>query len=167
MTTETRNSDAEMKGISNSPDSDLAGVGGRQELRDTPSRGGGYLDVCTKSERSIYAKMLVDQRINELKAHGLADIWIEVAEAIGYDAFIDIWQILDKKNIGMTNRDNGRLRIPLFSNFLKFQRNKYIFYLSKNNETPISIQKILKKELCEELTIQHIYRILEKANLQE
>lgn len=166
MTTETRNSNIEMKDMNSSPDSDLEGVGGRQELGDTLSRGGGYLDVCTKTARSIYDKMLIDSRIDELKAHGLADIWIEVAEAIGYDDFIYIWQILDKKNIEMSHRDNARIRIPIFSKFLKFQRNKYIFHLSEKNETPESIQKILKRDLCENLTIHHIIRIIGKANIK-
>ncbi len=167
MQTTTRNPTNIITGVDPTSGLDDAGVGGRQEPRRIPSGGGGYLDVCTKTERAIYEKMLTDNRIDELKAHGLSDIWIEVAEALGYDQFIYIWQILDKKNVTKGHHDNARIRIPIFAQFLKFQRNKYIVYLSKKGETPEKIKIILRKNLCEDLTIRHIIRLLEKGNIEK
>jgi len=166
MSTQSRNSITGMNDKDTRPGLDSAGVGGRQEHRCTPNRGGGYLDICKKSEKAIYEKMLNDSRIDELKAHGLSDTWIEVAEDIGYDQFIRIWQILDKKNINKGHHDNARIRIPIFAQFLKFQRNKYILHLSEIGHSPEEIKNILKKDLCEDLTIRHINRLLLKGTIK-
>ncbi len=166
MDTTTRNSNHVMTGDDRRTGLGGTGVGGRQEHSNLPQRGGGYLDVCTKTARGIYEKMLVDNRIDELKEYGLSEMWVEVAEAIGYDQFIHIWQILDKRNIQMGNQDNARMRVPMFTRYMKFQRNKYIYHLSAENLTPKEIQATLKKNLCEDLTVTHIARVLNRGNIK-
>lgn len=166
MTTQSRNSDAGINDMDTHVSVDVIGVGGRREHDPSPRRGGGYLDVCTKNAGAFYEKMLTDKRISDLRRHGLADIWIEIAERIGYDAFLQMWQILDKKNIDAGICDNNRIRVPVFSRFIKFQRNKYICQLDALGKSPKTIKHIIKTELSENLSTTHIYRILVKAKLK-
>ena len=163
MTTGTRNSNSVIEGL----DTHSEGVGGRQDNTNTPQWGGGYLDVYPKSAKAFYQKMLADNRIDDLRSHGLADYWIEIAESIGYDNFVCMWQILDKKNNHMNCKDSSRIRVPFFSQFLKFQRNKYILFLRESGKKTSHIQYLLKKELCENLTVVHILRIIKKHTIKK
>lgn len=163
MTTGTRNSD---NGIEDSG-AQSVGVGGRQDNTNAPQWGGGYLDVYPKSAKAFYKKMLTDNRMDDLRQHGLSDFWLEVAEAIGYDHFVSMWQILDKRNNNMNCKDSERIRVPFFSQFLKFQRNKYIVSLGGLGKKAEHIKYLLKKELCEDLTVNHIKRVLRKHNIKK
>lgn len=40
-------------------------------------------------------QILPDPRLNEMREMGLQSVWIEVAEAIGVDAFLKMWWELD------------------------------------------------------------------------
>ena len=62
------------------------GVGGRLGEGAGRAPGGGYPDICTGDGSGVG-----DPRLDELRAIGLADHWIRVAEAIGVDAFVLVW----------------------------------------------------------------------------
>jgi len=138
------------------------GVGGRHRDRGTPTGGGGYLDICSESE-TAFMEMRDDPRLRELADMGLGSMWLRVADAVGVDNFMRVWLILDEKNMEVPPglRDQARIRIPLFSRYLRFQRNKLITSLSADH-SPVEIQKIIKASLCEDVSTTHISRIIKK-----
>lgn len=138
------------------------GVGGRHEDRATPAGGGGYLDVCSKTD-SAFQATADDPRIRELADMGLGSTWLRVAGAVGIENFMRVWLILDERNMEVPPglRDQARIRVPLFSRYLRFQRNKLIISLSADH-SPTEIQKIIKVKLCEDVSTTHISRIIKK-----
>lgn len=135
-------------------------VGGRQAPAPSPAGGGGYQNICTVLNfDASAAEKKRDPRLEELRQMGLQRIWCEVAEVIGVDALLKMWRILDSdpESIG----DNGRLILPLcrYNTFLRYQRNRYIETLAEMGEKPRDIQRILKAQLCEEISLRHISRI--------
>lgn len=138
----------------------FGGEGARQTTPAPQTEGGGYQNICTvlNSDASA-AERKRDPRLEELRQMGLQRIWCEVAEVIGFDALLKMWRILDSDpdSIG----DNGRLILPLcrYSTFLRYQRNRYIETLAEMGEKPRDIQRILKTQLCEEISLRHISRL--------
>lgn len=157
-----RNSTREMDMKHVNDGQDRGGVGVRHGKTSPEGGGGGYPKKCEIFKFSEPPKKR-DPRIDELRKMGLQKPWIEVAESIGMDAFLKVWRILDSD---MTNvGDDGRLLVPLraYSSYLKFQRNRYIETLTGLGYRPDEIQKMLKKQLCEEISIRHISRIQTKG----
>jgi hypothetical protein len=138
------------------------GVGGRQGDPRPGSGGGGYLDICSNSESDVLA-VDADPRFRELEEMGLGSIWLRAAKAVGIDNFLRLWVILDEKNMQVPPglRDQARIRVPMFSRYERYQRNKLIASLS-DNHNPAEIQKIIKKNLGEKVTTTHISRIIKK-----
>lgn len=139
---------------------ELPGVGARQEGISTPRRGGGYQDICTNSDAPLGAqKNARDPRIEELRKIGLGAQWTDVADAIGFDAFVAMWRALDHHAAG----ENQRLYIPRFSAYARYQRNRYIQSLADAGEKADTILCRVKDELCETISYRHISRIIGKA----
>lgn len=130
------------------------GVGGRHRNTPQPTEGGGYLDIYTK----IGAP---DPRLAELADMGLSSNWLRVAAAIGVDAFLETWRILDEVNQN-SDRDSSRLRMrmPLFIQYLKYQRNKVVYSLSEAGLTPKEIKKKIKRDLGEDLSEIYISKLI-------
>jgi len=139
------------------------GVGGRQASHPSPDGGGGYQDICTVLNFGKNAgQKKRDPRLDELSQMGLQRVWLVIAERIGVDNMLAMWRILDsdQSSIG----DDGRLLVPIrsYSTFLRYQRNRYIESLDSMGLKPIEIQKKLKDQLCEQISIRHISRLIQQ-----
>ena len=142
------------------PAHDLPGpVGGRQETTTRSGQGGGYPDICTDYVGTM-ARGISDPRLEDLRALGIHDRWLRVARAIGVDAFIQVWRILDEGN----NTSEGvRVRVPMFSSWRRRKRNMYIVALAES-KSPREIRKhLLGQGWCERISERHISRIIAKA----
>lgn len=134
------------------------GVGGRQEQSPPPPGGGGYQNKCEIFKFRPTAEKNRDPRLDELREMGLQRTWLDVAEAIGVDAFLQVWRILDadKSNIC----DDGRRLVPMRSYiwFERYQRNRYIETLLAANLSSEQVSQMIKNQLGESLTRGHILR---------
>lgn len=134
------------------------GVGARQAGSPPPVAGGGYQDVCT-TENGEKKPRRRDPRLDDLRTMGLQRAWIAVAEAIGVDATLVAWRILDADP--QSSYDGTTLRVPLRSwrTYLRYQRNRYIDSLSSIGLPPQEIQRRLQRQLGEHVSLSHIKRL--------
>lgn len=140
----------------------FGGVGGRQAKPRPPAGGGGYQNKCTVLNFDpTAAEKMRDPRLEELREMGLQRIWLEVAEKIGVDAFLAVWRILDSDQTSIEN--SGRLMVPIraYSTYMRYQRNRYVESLSEIGLTPPQIRQKLKEQLCEQISIRHISRLVQ------
>ena len=165
MKEQKRSSENEMDTDRTGTQHQAQGVGGRQPATDTPSEGGGYLDICTTDNPWFGPPR--DPRLDELRRLGLSRRWIQIAETIGFDAFMSVWQILDEDNHGRgpSERENVRIQVPLFAKYLRFQRNRYILALDQTGMPPHEIKRKVRDVLREDVSIGHINRIVREGKL--
>ena len=104
-----------------------------------------------------------DPRLNELREMGLPRAWVEVGEAIGVDALMKTWRILDRDQ--SSHSENGRMLVPMrrYSTFLRYQRNRYIEALNSQGMKPKEIREKINAQLGEQLSICHILRITKQG----
>ena len=139
------------------------GVGGRHKQTNPPGGGGGYQDIYPESdalgEKKIFS--INDRRLDELYLIGLPKLWLTVAEQIGFDSFMVMWQILDGSPSDLD--DLNRAYIPKMSRWRRYQRNQFIAALSAEGLQPRDIQARVATDLCETITASHIMRIINKS----
>jgi len=123
--------------------SNMNRVGARHRRSDQSSRGGGYPDNCTYSEILKTEKKTAAIILAELKEMDLREDLIMMAEKIGGDKFVQIWQAFDYLYAG---KSEGRFRVsfPSFNKYIKHQRNEYIKERACQNAETSTIQKELK-----------------------
>lgn len=138
------------------------GVGGRHKGEGPPVGGGEYLDVCAKTADPLKGpkKFARDPRLNELREMGLAGHWVDIAESIGVDNFVTVWQILDQADHIEDVGSGLRVWVPRYKLFLRYQRNRLIQSLAQSGESVKKIRAIIKKNINESLTSRHIGRII-------
>lgn len=139
----------------------FCGVGARQTPPLFSAGGGGYQNICNVLNfDASAAEKKRDPRLEELREMGLQRIWLEIAEEIGVDVLLRIWRILD--NDPASIGDSGRLILPLcrYSTYLRYQRNRYTEALHAAGMSVRDIQKKLNEQLCEQISIRHISRLL-------
>lgn len=140
------------------------GVGGRQGNPPPPPGGGGYLDTCGFFKfrpAAPGAEKKRDPRLDEMVAMGLPRTWLQVAEAIGVDAFLAMWRILDAdESLHEDNMVKAHLR-P-YRSYLRFQRNRYIETLAALKVPCATIRDMLKRQLGEEISERHIFNLANK-----
>lgn len=146
------------------------GVGGRQAEEPSSPRGGGYPDICTVLEfqkKRPRRKNGADRdvRLDELHKMGLQRVWLDVAEAIGADAFLTMWRIIDADPSSQHNDTSLRLSLRVYRSYLRFQRNRYIEALAAQGVSPQEIKRRLQRQLCESVSLRHITRIAATAKL--
>lgn len=148
------------------------GVGGRRRSDRTPVVRGRYLDVCNVFEIDVGEKKSAgaDPRLAELAQMGLADYWLQVADYLGFDAFLGMWRILDanRNSIPASNRSGGNSMAPTlrtYSNYLRFQKNRFVETLAAQGVEPKEIQKRVASQLCETISLVHIRRLTQKAKI--
>ena len=148
------------------------GVGGRRRSDRPPVVRGRYLDVCNVFEIDLGVKKTVgaDPRLAELAQMGLADYWLQVADYLGFDAFLGMWRILDanRNSIPASNRSGGNSMAPTlrtYSNYLRFQKNRFVETLAAQGVEPKEIQKRVATQLCESISLVHIRRLTQKAKI--
>lgn len=138
----------------------LRGWGVGRQMPTLPAGGGGYLNKCTVLNFEPDAEQKKrDPRLDELREMGLPRAWLEVGEAIGVDALMKTWRILDRDEFN--HSENGRMLVPMrrYSTFLRYQRNRYIEALNSQGMKPKEIREKINAQLGEQLSICHILRI--------
>lgn len=162
---EKRSQDNESAQMTLLPDHQPGGVGARQVPTPPPPRGGGYPDVCTVldfQKKPAAAKKTAppaDPRLDELRRMGLPRVWLRVAEAIGIDAFLTTWRILDADPSTWHNETILRIRLRPYRSYLRYQRNRYIEALTAQGLKPDEIQRRLQRQLGETVSHRHITRL--------
>ena len=140
----TARTDIKRHSIVNQPDDrdPKRRVGARQRKMDTYPEGGGYLDNCIYSEISSGEKKTATIILSELKEMGLRDDLLMMAEKVGADKFVQIWQQFDSLYDG---RNVGRFRVsfPSFKKYLKYQRNEFIREKANQGLPAVTIQREL------------------------
>lgn len=151
---EKRSSDTETTPLG-TPD---PGVGARRMDPPPPSGGGRYLDIYNVSEAALAAQMRTqDPRLAELEDIGIRPDWLEIAGILGVDDFLIFWALIDRRfGIDML----CRLKLPKYSRYLKYHRNKRIVELKSAGINKHRIRRIITTEFRENVSIRHIDRIL-------
>jgi hypothetical protein len=91
---------------------------------------------------------------------GLPSALVRVAEAIGADAFLAMWRIFDAEPLFHTEKGDLEVRLRPYRSYLRYQRNRYIEELSSQGYTPQQIREAVRLNLCEQIGLRHIYRLL-------
>lgn len=131
-------------------------VGARQAPLRLPGGGGGYQDVYTSRGAAVGAPApAADPRLAELRRVGLPRIWIAIAQAIGFDAFMAAWQILMQH--GHVD-DRNRVVVPNLQRYLRFQRNQLIRQLVAEGCGIEEVQEHVREATGEILSESHIRR---------
>lgn len=141
-------------------DAQAAGVGARQGGRRPKGGGGGYLKICGPQNFQIPDAPPPDPRFTELEKIGLPGPWLRLARQIGFDTFLDVWRMISDDEA--TRHDGGR-RMPKlrdFSAYLRYQRNQYVRSLAAAGVEPVAVQKLVRKNLREQLSIPHIQGLM-------
>ena len=126
--------------------------GGRQEDPAHRIEGGGYLDNCTdlKFSKNDFCE------ISDLRKMGLSGRWLAVAERIGVESFLEMWEELCYQV--RESDDDRRVNVPCFSSYRRFQRDQVIktrkaeglsrkeiaCYLNANLQTKVSLSTITR-----------------------
>lgn len=129
------------------------GVGGRHVGRPTAGTGGGYPDICTDSQQKVR-----DPRVDDLRRVGLPQIWVRVADKIGFDAFLVCWQTIAADDHYHDNQ--GRVRIPTPAVYYRYLRNQWIRGLAEDGLDSRQIQAEMRKSLGQSLALSSINRIV-------
>ena len=133
------------------------GVGGRHAAPAPPPRGGGYLDICT----TFQAPLGRDPRLDALRQMGLHHTWQQVAAAIGMDAFLEMWRILDAEERFHHEGDGLRVSLRRYRSFLRFERDRYICALADAGLSTNDIRQRLADQFGENLSPKRIRLIIE------
>ena len=158
------------------------GVGARQGDGHGQPGGGGYLDGCNPAElRTRGSKKIAkiprtagtgfdareDALLAELDAMGLSRVMLQVAQAIGFDNFMRMWGILDGAYEARTDNDSGiYIRLQRLTAYRRYQRNRFIESLAAMGETQPEIARLVKRELGEDVSDRHIWRLMAGARVK-
>lgn len=147
------------------------GVGARRRPTASPGRGGGYQKNRKIFEIRPEEKNAPDPRLDELAAMGLAEYWLKVAEYLGVDAFLGMWRILDaNRNTIPQSKGNGcnsmAPSLRPYSGYLRFQKNRFVENLAAQGVPPKEIQRRVQQQLCENISIVHIWRLANKNRIK-
>ena len=132
------------------------GVGGRQATSPLSPGGGGYLNICN----TLMPLSDPDPRLDTLRRMGLHHTWQRVAAAIGVDAFLEMWRILDGEEQFAHEGDGLRLSLRRYRSFLRQERDCFVVTLARAGLSAKEIQRRLDKQLGESLSIDRIRSIL-------
>ena len=138
------------------------GVGARHKHPHPPQQGGGYLNICSDSEVCLQQKSTAS--LSELSAMGVPRTWCNVAAAIGIEAFLEMWQILDQSHDqGAELNGSIRVTVPRYERFLRYQRNCVIRSQVRHGKSPAAIQQYLKAEMNIDISLRTVQRIARKC----
>lgn len=93
-----------------------------------------------------------------LRSIGLSPVWVEVAEKIGMEAFLQMWETLSKCE--QCKDEKNYIYIPQFSTWKRYLRNRFIRELVEQKFSPLDIQSQVKETFDERLSVVHIRRIV-------
>lgn len=139
--------------------SHCAPLGARHEAPPPPAAGGGSRDECNGSDFDV--RPARDARIDELRRSGVGRVWLTVADAIGYEAFLVVWRTLAAQPEVADERH--RVYVPRWHSFLRYQRNLLVRTLARSGATPEEIQAAVAKEVGEMMSRTHVCRLVKAA----
>jgi len=142
-------------------------LGGRHDPGPAAGPGGGSPNIYHSSGDAIQragadaaaaaAALAADAPgIDKLRRMGLLSAWLDVAHAIGFDAFLVAWRTLSNHD-ALDGR--GRIVVPLYTNFTRFERNEYVRSLLAAGKSDRDIIAAVKREFREILTPRSLRRI--------
>jgi len=100
-------------------------------------------------------------RLAELRALGLNRTLMAMAERIGFEPFMAVWEVLSSSEQVMEN--GHRLLVPAYSTYLRYQRNLLIRQLREDGLTPAQIAHEVLVRTGQKITPGWVQRMLEKA----
>lgn len=151
------------------------GVGARQGQGPVSAGGGGYLSGCTPPEvrqgrlKKKFAispeNSQLDPReaalLSELDEMGLSRVMLQIAQTIGFDNFMAMWQILDSSYEAIADNDSGiYIRLQRMSAYKRYQRNRFIEAMVAMGMSQPEISRSVKRDLGEEVSDRHIFRLM-------
>lgn len=129
--------------------------------------GGGYLGNCTPANfgAAVARPRVPDPRADELRRMGLQPYWLEVVDAIGVDAFLAMWRILDRQPSLWLEPSGSGCLVPLrrYDSYRRFLRNRYIEGLHEEGCSVEEIRRRVADQIGDQLTERHIYRLRKGA----
>lgn len=151
------------------------GVGGRQSQEPATEGGGGYLNECTPPEvrqrrtKKNFAKFPANSQLDpreaallsELDAMGLSRVMLQIAQTIGFDNFMAMWQILDgSPELWIESESGISVRLQRLSTYKRFQRNRFIEAMAAMGKTQLEISRSVTRDLGEKVSDRHIWRLM-------
>lgn len=133
-------------------------VGARQGDPACPGGGGGYQDNRCGFNFAV-DDCPCESRVAELCRMGLSAPLMRVANAIGIDAFLVVWRILDSEQGLHTDKGDIELHLRPFRSFMRYQRNRYIEALVRDGLSSHEIRERVRQVLCERISLRHVSRI--------
>lgn len=91
---------------------------------------------------------------------GLRHTWVMVADNIGFDAFIQVWQTLSANEELLDGRN--RITIPSLLTYIRFQRNNLIRSLAATGAGAGAICESLKRDHGMDVEISAVRWVLRK-----
>lgn len=91
---------------------------------------------------------------------GLSAFWLRVADRLGPDVFLEFWKLCDSEPALQSDRGDLEFRLRPFRSYLRYQRNRFIEELHRRGLTPQEIHQAVARELCEQIGLRHIFRIV-------
>lgn len=99
--------------------------------------------------------------MDELRRIGLQRVWLDIAETVGVDTFLLVWRLLDADPAARPSGESSlRVTIRSYATYMRYQRNRYIETLADEGKTAQQIRQIIKRDLCETLSLRHIERLM-------
>ena len=125
--------------------------------------GGGYLSICMPLEFSIPEspkKNFGDPRIAQLENMGMRRMFLDVAEVIGFEAFMAMWKIFDAEP---SLRDQGpsamRIIMRPLGAWQRYERNRYIEHLFTSGLSDAEVLTRLDRQLHTDLADVSVRRL--------
>lgn len=165
------------------------GVGGRQAYEPGPAGGGGYLNKRNPSEVAKGAVKKIakfrkphavgengagpedlreESLLEELEAMGVSRVMLKVAHAIGFEAFMTMWRILDAAPETLTDSGSSiAVRMQRLGAYKRYQRNRFIEAMVAMGMTHPEISRSVRVELGENVTDRHIWRLMAAGRVKE
>jgi hypothetical protein len=99
--------------------------------------------------------------LSELDAMGLSRVMLQVAQTIGFDNFMAMWQILDGSHEAIADNDSGiYIRLQRMSAYKRYQRNRFIEAMAAMGMSQPEISRSVKRDLGEKVSDRHIWRLM-------
>nr|WP_315242194.1 hypothetical protein [uncultured Albidiferax sp.] len=102
--------------------------------------------------------------VAEFAAMGMPRWWLEITAAIGFDNALAVWRIMDMQR-DLHSDDGLTIRMRRFSSYQRFQRNRFIEALGAMGLPIDEIRRKVKKDLGEEISVSHIYRLARPSRI--
>lgn len=121
--------------------------GGSAGESAAPALGGGYQNVrnALRVSRRRAAGAARDPRLDDLRAARVGPVWLRVAERIGFEAFMQVWQTL--VSFPGVGDDRNRVYVPRIEKYLATQRNLLLRELIAQGLSSSQIRQELMRRL--------------------